>query len=46
MGTRATKALLTTSETPMTILIDRAGAMRDVIEAASIQDEFDQRLDL
>ena len=45
MGTKATKALFTPSETlPMTIVIDREGAIRDVIEGIMYADEFDQKV--
>jgi thiol-disulfide isomerase/thioredoxin len=45
MGTKATKALFTASETlPMTVVIDRQGAVRDVIEGIMYSDEFDQKV--
>ena len=45
MGTKATKALFTTSETlPMTIIIDRQGVVREVIEGIMYEDEFDQKV--
>ncbi len=45
IGTKATKALFTSSETlPMTIVIDRKGAMRDVIEGIMYADEFDKKV--
>ena len=45
MGTKATKALFTSSETlPMTIVIDREGAMRDVVEGIMYADEFDKKV--
>ena len=45
MGTKATKAIFTTSETlPMTIVIDRKGVVHDVIEGLMYSDEFDQKV--
>jgi len=45
LGTKTTKALFTGSETlPMTIVIDRRGAVRDVIEGIMYADEFDQKV--
>jgi thiol-disulfide isomerase/thioredoxin len=45
MGSRASKALFTASDTlPMTIVIDRNGAVRDVIEGILYADEFDQKV--
>jgi len=45
IGTKATKALFTSSETlPMTIVIDRKGAVREVIEGIMYEDEFDQKV--
>jgi thiol-disulfide isomerase/thioredoxin len=45
IGTKATKLLFTTSETlPMTIVIDRKGAVRDVIEGIMYADEFDHKV--
>jgi thiol-disulfide isomerase/thioredoxin len=45
LGTRATKALFTASETlPMTVVIDRNGTVRDVIEGLMYVDEFDQKV--
>ena len=45
IGTKATKALFTTSETlPMTIIIDRQGVVREVIEGIMYEDEFDQKV--
>jgi len=45
IGTKATKALFTSSETlPMTIVIDREGAVREVIEGIMYADEFDQKV--
>ena len=45
MGTRATKALFTSSDTlPMTVIIDREGAVRDLIEGIMYTEEFDQKV--
>jgi thiol-disulfide isomerase/thioredoxin len=45
IGSRPSKALFTSSETlPMTIVIDRDGAVRDVIEGIMYSDEFDQKI--
>jgi thiol-disulfide isomerase/thioredoxin len=45
IGTKASKALFTSSETlPMTIVIDRAGAVGDLIEGIMYSDEFDQKV--
>jgi thiol-disulfide isomerase/thioredoxin len=45
MGNKATKALFTTSKTlPMTIVIDRQGVVREVIEGIMYEDEFDQKV--
>ena len=45
MGTKAIKALFTASETlPMTIIIDRDGFVRDVIEGIMYADEFDEKV--
>ena len=45
LGTKATKALFTTSETlPMTVVIDREGAVREVIEGIMYSDEFDAKV--
>lgn len=45
IGSKATKALFTSSETlPMTIVIDRKGAVREVIEGIMYADEFDQKV--
>ena len=44
-GTRATKTLFTSSETlPMTVIIDRDGVVRDVIEGIMYPDEFEQKV--
>jgi hypothetical protein len=43
LGTKATT--FTTSETlPMTVVIDREGTIRDVIEGVMYSDEFDQKV--
>ena len=45
IGTRATKLLFTTSETlPMTVVIDRDGVVREVIEGMMYPDEFDEKV--
>ena len=45
IGTKATKALFTASETlPMTIVIDRDGQVREVIEGIMYEDEFDEKV--
>ena len=45
LRTKATKALFTTSETlPMTVVIDREGAVREVIEGIMYSDEFDAKV--
>lgn len=45
IGTKATKSLFTTSETlPMTIVIDRNGLVREVIEGIMYADEFDEKV--
>ena len=45
MGTKATKAVFTSSETlPMTIVIDRKGVVRAVIEGIMYPDEFDEKV--
>jgi len=45
MGTKATKGLYTSGETlPMTIVIDRKGVVRDVIEGIMYADEFDKKV--
>jgi peroxiredoxin len=44
-GTRATRALFTNSETlPMTIVIDREGVVREIIEGILLPEEFDQKI--
>jgi len=45
IGSKATKTLFTPSETlPMTLVIDRDGAIRDVIEGIMYPDEFEQKV--
>ena len=45
LGTRASKSVFTSSETlPLTIVIDRDGAVSDLIEGIMYQDEFDQKV--
>jgi thiol-disulfide isomerase/thioredoxin len=45
IGTKASKARFTSSETlPVTVVIDRNGAVRDVIEGIMYADEFDQKV--
>jgi thiol-disulfide isomerase/thioredoxin len=45
MGTKSIKASFTSSETlPMTVIIDRAGNVRDVIEGIMYADEFDEKV--
>jgi cytochrome c biogenesis protein CcmG/thiol:disulfide interchange protein DsbE len=45
IGTKADKALFTASETlPMTVVINRDGAVRDVVEGILYSDEFDQKV--
>lgn len=45
IGTKATKARFTASDTlPMTIVIDREGTVREVIEGIMYADEFDQKV--
>ena len=45
MGTKASKALFASSETlPMTVVIDRDGSVRDVIEGIMYRDEFEQKV--
>jgi thiol-disulfide isomerase/thioredoxin len=45
MGTQATRTLFTSSETlPLTVVIDRDGAVRDVIEGIMYPDEFDEKV--
>jgi thiol-disulfide isomerase/thioredoxin len=43
IGTKATKTVFTSSETlPMTVVIDRDGSVRDVIEGIMYLEEFEQ----
>jgi thiol-disulfide isomerase/thioredoxin len=45
LGTNATKTLFSSRETlPMTVVIDRDGSVRDVIEGIMYADEFDQKI--
>jgi thiol-disulfide isomerase/thioredoxin len=45
IGTKETKAVFTSSDTlPMTVIIDRQGMVRDVIEGIMYPDEFDQKV--
>jgi thiol-disulfide isomerase/thioredoxin len=45
LGTKATKNLFTTSETlPMTVIIDREGIVRDVVEGLLYPDEFEEKV--
>lgn len=45
LGTKRTKSLFTSSETlPMTVIIDREGNIREVIEGMLFSDEFDQKV--
>jgi thiol-disulfide isomerase/thioredoxin len=45
LGTKDTKLLFTKSETlPMTVVVDRAGNVRDVIEGVIFPDEFDEKI--
>ncbi len=45
IGTKATKTLFTTAETlPMTVVIDREGVVREMIEGILYPDEFDQKV--
>jgi thiol-disulfide isomerase/thioredoxin len=45
LGTKASKAQFTSSETlPVTVVIDRDGAVRGVIEGIMYSDEFDQKV--
>jgi len=45
IGTQATKTLFTSSETlPLTVIIDRDGVVRDVIEGIMYADEFEQKV--
>jgi thiol-disulfide isomerase/thioredoxin len=45
LGTQQTKTLLTSSQTlPVTVIIDRDGTVRDVIEGIMYADEFDEKV--
>jgi thiol-disulfide isomerase/thioredoxin len=45
LGTKASKSLFTASETlPFTVVIDRKGIVRDLIEGIMYSDEFDQKV--
>ena len=45
IGTKATKALFTESETlPITVVIDRDGNVREIIEGILYSDEFDEKV--
>lgn len=45
LGTKAIKALFTLSETlPITVVIDREGTVREVIEGIIYSDEFDKKI--
>jgi len=45
VGTKATKALFTTSETlPLTVIIDQDGTVRDMVEGIMYPEEFDQKV--
>jgi hypothetical protein len=45
MGIKETKSLFTSTETlPMTLVIDRDGVVRDVIEGIMYEDEFEQKV--
>jgi thiol-disulfide isomerase/thioredoxin len=45
LGTKTSKVLFTSSDTlPMTVVIDREGAVRDAVEGILYSDEFDQRV--
>ena len=45
LGTKETKIMFTASETlPLTIVIDREGVVRDVIEGIMYSDEFEQKV--
>ena len=45
LGTKATKLLFTESETlPMTVVIDRAGNVREVIEGVIFPEEFNEKI--
>ena len=45
LGTKETKRLFTSSETlPMTVIIDRNGEVREVIEGILLPEEFEQKI--
>jgi thiol-disulfide isomerase/thioredoxin len=45
IGNKTSKALFTSSETlPMTVVIDRDGSVRDLVEGIMYSDEFDQKV--
>ena len=45
LGNKETKSLFSDTETlPMTVVVDREGRLRDVIEGIMYQDEFDQKV--
>ena len=45
VGTKANKALFTTSETlPLTVIIDQDGTVRDMVEGIMYPEEFDQKV--
>lgn len=45
IGSKETKQAFTASETlPLTVIIDRAGHIREVIEGIMYEDEFDQKV--
>jgi thiol-disulfide isomerase/thioredoxin len=45
IGTKATKTLFTTSDTlPVTVVIDRDGSVREIVEGIMYSDEFDQKV--
>lgn len=45
LGTKATKSMYTSSEAlPLTVVIDRDGLVREVIEGLMYEDEFDQKV--
>jgi thiol-disulfide isomerase/thioredoxin len=45
IGTKTTKTLFTTSETlPVTVIVDREGVVREIIEGIMYSDEFDAKV--
>jgi hypothetical protein len=45
LGTKDTKLFFTSSETlPMTIIVDRDGRVRDIIEGILLPEEFEQKI--